>query len=655
MRPGTKAASPMPISMTRAASTAFTLVAINLSAFATVTPTFVPDVTFKGSTLQGWHKLGDASWQAKNGELTATGEGWLVLDRSYQDVGIFASFLAEPGAKTGVLLRAEKTPDGGMKGVYVDLSDGELGAYAVVLDSKGRELKREKLRTAGSQIRIAPPPGGLPMQPGGLPPVSGPPGVTLPISRPSSALRPGDWNQIEIVVDANLIRPHLNDGGAGITPGVAEEEFGHFGPVALYAGGKGTVRFKDVAYKDLSVRFANEEHVSPHFKMLRLNEFYYSWSAAAADINHDGITDIVAGPYYYLGPDFKVAHEIYLAQTRSPSIQYATTMVTFAYDFTGDGWPDVVTISPGQPATLYVNPKGEPRRWDKFTVIPKLLNEVAVLKDIDGDGKPEIIYGADGYLRYAKPDPGNPTGNWVVHTVTEKGPWGTTASHGLGVGDINGDGRLDLVQAFGWWEHPAQDDGKPWTYHPSAFGRWGRVNPGGAEIGVYDVNGDGLNDIVTGLEAHGFGLAWFEQKRDATGKISWDKHMVMDDFSTKNAGGVTFSELHGSTAADVDGDGITDYIVGKRYWSHEDSYTDPDPYGEPVLYYYRTVRNPKAPGGAELVPELIHNRSGVGSTIAAVDVDGDGAVDILTSTDRGTFVFLNQFGKGKRAKASRTK
>ena len=87
-------------------------------------------------------------------------------------------------------------------------------------------------------------------------------------------------------------------------------------------------------------------------------------------------------------------------------------------------------------------------------------------------------------------------------------------------------------------------------------------------------------------------------------------------------------------------------------WSHEDSYTDPDPYGEPVLYYYRTVRNPKAPGGAELVPELIHNRSGVGSTVAAVDVNGDGAVDILTSTDRGTFIFLNQFGKSKRAKAS---
>src|SRR3954464_14295707 len=161
----------MQILMTRAALTAFTLLAIDLSAFSAVTPTFAPDVTLKGSTLQGWHTLGDASWRAKDGELTGTGEGWLVLDHSYQDLGFFASFLADPGAKAGVLLRAEKTPEGGLKGVYVALSEGELGTYSLVLDAKGRELGREKLRPVGGQIRIAPPPNGPPMQMGGLSPV----------------------------------------------------------------------------------------------------------------------------------------------------------------------------------------------------------------------------------------------------------------------------------------------------------------------------------------------------------------------------------------------------------------------------------------------------------------------------------------------------
>jgi hypothetical protein len=160
---------------------------------------------------------------------------------------------------------------------------------------------------------------------------------------------------------------------------------------------------------------------------------------------------------------------------------------------------------------------------------------------------------------------------------------------------------------------------------------------------VYDVNGDGLNDVVTSLQAHGWGLSWFEQKKSPEGSRSFVEHQIMGDFSTKNAGGVTFSELHGATYADIDGDGVPDFITGKRFWSHLDTFLDPDPHGAPVMYVYRTVRNPKAPGGAEFVPELIHNRSGVGSHVAVADLDKDGAPEIITSTKRGTFIFWNQW------------
>jgi hypothetical protein len=158
---------------------------------------------------------------------------------------------------------------------------------------------------------------------------------------------------------------------------------------------------------------------------------------------------------------------------------------------------------------------------------------------------------------------------------------------------------------------------------------------------------------VTSLAAHGWGLAWFEQKRDKDGVISFVEHPIMGDFSTKNAGNVTFSELHALTFADLDGDGVPDVIVGKRVFSHLESYTDPDPYGPAVLYWYRTVRNPKAPGGAEFVPELIHNRSGVGSHLQAVDLNHDGAIDIITSTNRGTFIFWNQMHATKTSAAKK--
>ena len=182
-----------------------------------------------------------------------------------------------------------------------------------------------------------------------------------------------------------------------------------------------------------------------------------------------------------------------------------------------------------------------------------------------------------------------------------------------------------------------------WTYHPYAFGRWGRAEgAGGAEMVVFDVNGDRLNDVVAGLNAHGFGLAWFEQKRDAAGNITFVRHMIIDDYSTKNTGGVTISEMHGATMADVDGDKIPDFVTGKRLFSHQESWVDPDPYGDAVLYWFRTVRNARAPGGAEFVPELIHNKSGVGSHVTATDLNRDGNVDIVTSTNRGTFIFWGQ-------------
>ena len=163
-------------------------------------------------------------------------------------------------------------------------------------------------------------------------------------------------------------------------------------------------------------------------------------------------------------------------------------------------------------------------------------------------------------------------------------------------------------------------------------------------MAIYDVNGDGLNDVVTVLSAHGYGLAWYEQKRDGSGKISFVEHTIMDGPPAKNAGDVTFSEAHGSTSADMNGDGIPDFIVGKRYWAHKDSYLDPDPNGPAVLYVYKTVRNPNAPGGAEFVPELVHNWSGAGSDILAVDLDKDGVTDIVTATKLGTFIF---WGKGR--------
>jgi hypothetical protein len=597
-------------------------------------PSFHPDVTLTGSSLAGWHTFGQTEWRAENGEVVATPKGdggWLVLDHSYQDIGVFTQFRCAAACETGVLLRAEKTPTG-MKGIYVALSDPELPTYSVTIDAQGKILDRNKLRHGGGLMRIAPPPSNEPERQFHMPAST----AKLPFTPPDASLHVNDWNQAEILFDANIVRTFLNNGREH---GAVGDE--GFGAIALYVGGTGEVRFKDLGYKDLGLKVRLPDEVSSKFRKQQLSDFYYSWSSGAADFNHDGILDIVSGPYIYYGPEYTKSREMYLAETVNPSTKFASdAWMDFPADFTGDGWADVVTVSYGAGnggVFLYVNPKGEDRRWEKYKVVDEVQSEIAVMRDVDGDGKPEIVYMGGGQVRYAKPDPANPTGPWIVHNVSEKG-YGT--AHGVGVGDINGDGRMDILNAYGWWEQPAPGSNQEtWTYHPEAFGRYGRGIMGGSVMAVYDVNGDGLNDVVTVLNPHGWGMAWFEQKRDAQGQISFVKHMIMDDFSTKNAGGVAFSEPHGTTYADVDGDGIPDFIVGKRYWSHLDTYLDPDPYGQPVLYVYKTVRNPKAPGGAEFVPELIDSHTGVGSDVLAIDLNKDGAMDIVTASRFGTFIY----------------
>ncbi len=207
-----------------------------------------------------------------------------------------------------------------------------------------------------------------------------------------------------------------------------------------------------------------------------MNEFYYSWGPAVADFNRDGTPDIVAGPYYYLGPEYTAAREIYVGGTIDPGTAYFNGL-QYAYDFTGDGWPDVLNSVFQRQAILYVNPKGESRRWDSYAVTDRMSCEFMLLKDVDADGKLEFIFkDSENKFVYAKPDPANPTGMWIKHAISEPGPW---ANHGMGVGDVErrwprrfpecirlvgaaGSSIVDRRSSIVWTSRSPVDDGR-WT------------------------------------------------------------------------------------------------------------------------------------------------------------------------------------------------
>lgn len=639
---------------------AFCLIANTVpTAFQTGPRHFIPSGTLS-TNLDGWHRLGNAAWAIENGTLSAratrAGGGWLVLDRPLANASFYARFRCKGRCQTGVLLRGKKTAEGGLRGIYVQFDATAQRVFEITLDADGRETARRPLDGTAAD-------GGLPNLVANTPPevselmrtktrtdVALPAGVDLPGLAPAPGkFQPGSWNSLNLDNFQDALFASVNGAPVWGSSIPQTQVPSGFGVIALHVEGAGEAQFEGIAWRDLTQRIVEAEQLSPNYQIRRLDPYYYSWAPAVADFDQDGHPDIAAGPYIYSGPGFRSAVEYTTPISYNPTSEYpqkSTLAVT--RDFTGDKWPDILQFTGNAgyiSGILYVNPRGEPRHWTSHNVIDLLANEDTILRDIDGDGVAEIVHGGPDYaLGYTKPDPANPTGKWITTRIASSGPWGGFTVHGLGTGDINGDGRADIATPYGWWEQPTDGTQQIWTYHPFAFGRAGasQGGPGGAELQIFDVNGDGMNDVVTALEGHGFGLAWYAQRRSAKGAITFERHMIMDNFDTTNAGGVTFTQLHALTSADMDGDGIPDIITGKRPMSHLLTWYDPDPLGAPVLYVYRTVRDPMAPGGARFVPELVHNQSGVGSAITAADLNGDGTLDIATSNALGTFLFLNK-------------
>lgn len=372
----------------------------------------------------------------------------------------------------------------------------------------------------------------------------------------------------------------------------------------------------------------------PAFCKLVLTDKYFCDGINSGDFNQDGKPDIVAGPFWYAGPDFMAKYEFYPAKEFPTRVSPTDSMFSFVFDFNGDDWPDILVLGRVHlhPATWYENPRGESKPWRKHFAFERVKGESPAFLDVDGDGKPEIVAHWEEQWGLIQPVWNDPTQQWRFKPITTKGDW-QQFHHGTGIGDVNGDGRLDLLLNDGWWEQSADAD-SPWLAHPFVFSK----DKGGAQMFALDVNGDGLSDVVTALNGHGWGLAWFEQVK-VDDRVTFVEHKFMGDRDEEAKFGVCFSQPHALTLADIDGDGLQDLVVGKRMWAHPPP-KDIEPDAPPVLYWFQLKRDGQ--GGAKFVPRFIDDQSGVGVQVNAADVTGDGKPDILTVSKMGTFLFVNQ-------------
>lgn len=367
------------------------------------------------------------------------------------------------------------------------------------------------------------------------------------------------------------------------------------------------------------------------WKRVQLADQFYAEGSSHADVNKDGHTDIISGPFWYEGPDWQKKHAYYEPKVFN-IVGYSDNFFSYPQDFNSDGWLDILVLGfPGKEARLYLNP-GQfetDTPWPMHIVADVVDNESPVFTDITGDGKPEIVCSTGGRFGWYAPNWDKPTEKWLFVAVT--GDMKVAKfTHGLGVGDVNGDGRMDLLEARRWWE---AGDGPNWKQHNFAAGLGG-----GAQMFAYDFDGDGRNDVATALSAHRYGVAVFMNRAGNEG-AQWDKRTLVGEQPWENDYGIVFSQPHAMALVDVDGDGVKDLVTGKRYWAHNGK-GDPDEHGARVVYWFQTQRDGK--GGVEFIPHLVDAESGVGTDVQVGDVNGDKLPDIVVGNKAGVYVLLQE-------------
>ena len=543
---------------------------------------------FDGRTLTGWkgatpHGIEDSALVLRVGSATDA----LCTEQTYGDFVLrFRAHASSAGSRAEVLFRALRDSNGGKaSGPATSVVLGRAGALR---DARGSVL-------AGADAEV--------------------------LARLSDTAQWIDHaiyangGQVRLFVNGRLLSDYIDRTSALPRAGV----------VCLRAGDEpgDTVRFRDVEIRHIAARPEGplaSPSATVRFRKHVVSADFVSEGVAAADIDRDGDVDLIAGAIWFEAPSWK-PHELRPAKAFSVHRGYSDSFIDFALDVNRDGWPDVVQFDfPGRAGYWYENPRGGTGAWTRRVVHPAVASESPLMADVNGDGRDDLLF-VDAAARQmvwteAPSKPGDTT--WTRHVVGEPLPQARSRAmpHGLGFGDVDGDGRLDVLSIDAWWRAPARAGGA-WEEHLADLGA------PAAQMYAFDADGDGDRDVVAS-SAHDYGLWWYEQVRDA-GITRWIRHTVDDRVSV----------MHALAAADLDGDGLMDLVSGKRFLAHNGN--DPGEYDPSVLLWYRGGRD--AAGHPTWTPYLIDGDAGIGLQIVLRDVTGDGRPDIVTSSKKGVFVF----------------
>ena len=343
-------------------------------------------------------------------------------------------------------------------------------------------------------------------------------------------------------------------------------------------------------------------------------------SAGVFDVNGDGIPDIVSGEFWYEGPDFKKQYRLCHL---NPEGDYFDDFSTIPMDINGDGKLDFVTGGWwGKTLRWRENPGESGREWNEHIIAETGNIETTRAWDVDGDGDLEFVPNTPGaplvVYKLIRDAAGKGTGKFANYKLKFAGRENDKQGHGLGFGDITGNGRGDFILRNGWLEAPAKPYEEQWIWHPE----FELPSLASVPILAVDLNHDGKNEIIVG-NGHGYGLSWWEKKGE-----TWKEHPI-DPFN---------SQYHDMQWVDIDGDGECELITGKRFRSH--------PHGEPGVnesfgwYIFKWTGECFAKQVVDFGPLGVGH--GLGISFVVADLDQDGRLDIVAPGKEGLAIYYNQ-------------